>query len=441
MFEPGSATGTLDTASTTEEARRISVMSEGMSGSEILRIAGEIRAMTEAGERVCNLTVGDFSPAEFRIPKFLENEIADALRRGETNYPPSYGVAALRESVRRFYERGLGLKYPASSVLVTSGSRPGIYGTYCTVVDRGDRVVFPVPSWNNNHYTYLTGGVAVPVATTRDTAFLPTRELLAPVIRGARLLSLNSPLNPTGTAFTPETLGEICDLVLEENARRRAGERPLYVLYDQVYWMLTFGETRHVDPVSLRPEMAPYTIYVDGVSKAFAATGVRVGWVVGPQDIIESMNNFLGHVGTWAPRAEQVATAKLLDAPNEVAAYARDITAGVRERLDALYDGIVAMRADGLPVDATVPMGAIYLSARFALNGKRTPDGQVLRTNDEIRRYLLKAAGFAVVPFQAFGVKEDTGWMRLSVGAVSMADIERVLPVLREAITAITAVA
>ena len=438
MFEPGSATGTLETASTTEEARRLSVMSEGMSGSEILRIAAEIRAMTEAGQRVCNLTVGDFSPAEFRIPKFLENEIAEALHRGETNYPPSNGVALLRESVRRFYARGLGLEYPASSVLITSGSRPGIYGTFCTLVDRGDRVVFPVPSWNNNHYTYLTGGVAVPVATTRDTAFLPTRELLAPVIRGARLLSLNSPLNPTGTAFTPETLGEICDLVLEENARRRGGERPLYVLYDQVYWMLTFGETRHVDPVSLRPEMAPYTIYVDGVSKAFAATGVRVGWVVGPQDVIDSMNNFLGHVGTWAPRPEQVATAKLLDAPNEIAAYAKDITAGVRQRLDALYDGIMAMKADGLPVDATVPMGAIYLSARFALNGKRTPDGRTLRTNDEVRRYILEAAGFAVVPFQAFGVKEDTGWVRLSVGAVSLADIERVLPKLREAVSSVS---
>ena len=438
MFEPGFATGTLDTSSPAVEARRVSTMSDGMSGSEILRIAAEIRAMTEAGQRVCNLTVGDFSPAEFRIPRFLQNEIAEALQRGETNYPPSNGVAPLRDAIRRLYESALGLKYPASSVLVTSGSRPGIYGTYRTVVDAGDRVVFPVPSWNNNHYCYLTGAVPVTVATTRDTAFLPTRELLAPVIRGARLISLNSPLNPTGTAFTADALAGICDLVLEENARRRNGERPLYVLYDQVYWMLTFGDTTHVHPVGLRPEMAPYTLYVDGISKAFAATGVRVGWVVGPQDLIDSMNNFMGHVGTWAPRAEQIATAKMLDAPNEVEAFGKEITAGVRQRLDALYNGIMAMRADGLPVDATAPMGAIYLSARFALNGKRTPDGQTLRTNDEIRRYLLEAAGFAVVPFQAFGVKEDTGWVRLSVGAVSMADIERVLPVLKEAVQAVS---
>jgi aspartate aminotransferase len=174
------------------------------------------------------------------------------------------------------------------------------------------------------------------------------------------------------------------------------------------------------------------------VSKAFAATGVRVGWVVGPRDIIESMNNFMGHVGTWAPRAEQIATARLLDAPDEVSTYRRQITAGLQQRLNALHDGIVAMRAAGLPVDATAPMGAIYLSARFALNGKRTPDGQLLRTNDDIRRYLLKAAGFAVVPFQAFGVKEDTGWVRLSVGAVSMADIERGLPLLRKAVESVS---
>ena len=437
MFEPGSAAGTIDTVSKpAEPGRRISAMSDAMSGSEILRIAGEIRAMTEGGQRVCNLTVGDFSPAEFRIPAFLEKEIAEALHRGETNYPPSNGVAPLREAVRRFYQRDLGLEYPVGSILITAGSRPGIYGTFKTLVDPGDRVVYAVPSWNNNHYCHLTSAVSVPVATTRATAFLPTRELLEPVIRGARLLSLNSPLNPTGTAFDAETLGGICDLVLEENARRGAGERPLYVMYDQVYWMLTFGDTRHVNPISLRPEMAPYTIFVDGISKAFAATGVRVGWVVGPQDIIESMNNFLGHVGAWAPRAEQMATAKLLDAPDEIRSFATELKAGVRQRLDALYDGIMAMKADGLPVDATSPMGAIYLSARFALNGKRTPDGQSLRTNDDVRRYLLKAAGFAVVPFQAFGVKEDTGWFRLSVGAVSMADIERVLPMLRDAIQA-----
>lgn len=438
MVEHESAAGTIVTVSPDHPGgRRISTMSEGMTGSEILRIAGEIRALTEAGQTVCNLTVGDFAPAQFRIPRFLEDRIGDALHRGETNYPPSVGITPLREAVRGFYERMLGLSYPLQSVLVTAGSRPGIYGTFRTLVNPGDRVVYAVPSWNNNHYCHLTGAVGVQVVTRSGDAFLPTRETLAPAIRGARLLALNSPLNPTGTAFSAETLAEICDLVLEENGRRGAGERPLYVMYDHVYWMLTFGDTRHVDPVSLRPDMAPYTVYVDGISKAFAATGVRVGWVVGPADVIASMNDFLGHVGAWAPRAEQVATAQLLNEPDEIEAFRLALTTGVRARLDALYAGIVALRADGLPVDAIEPMGAIYLSARFALNGRRTPAGDVLRTNGDVRQYLLRAAGFAAVPFQAFGEREDTGWFRLSVGAVSMSEIERVLPRLREAISAV----
>ena len=104
--------------------------------------------------------------------------------------------------------------------------------------------------------------------------FLPTRESLSGAVQGARILALCSPLNPSGTAFTAESLRAICELVVEENARRGAGARPLYLMYDQVYWTLTFGDTRHVHPVGVCPEVAPYTIYIDGISKALAATGV-----------------------------------------------------------------------------------------------------------------------------------------------------------------------
>jgi aspartate aminotransferase len=267
-----------------------------------------------------------------------------------------------------------------------------------------------------------------------ESDFLPTRALLADAVRGARLLALNSPLNPTGTCFDAGVLADICDLVLEENARRSRRERPLYVMYDQVYWMLTFGGTRHVDPVSLRPEMRDYTIFVDGISKAFAATGVRVGWIVGPTDVMAPMSGLLGHVGAWAPRAEQVATAAWLGMRDAVDAYRDALSAGLRRRLTMLYDGIGALRAEGHPVDAIEPMGALYLSARFDVAGRQPPGEEPLRTNEDIRGWLLRAAGLAVVPFQAFGATEDDGWCRLSVGAVSPAQIERTLPRLREAL-------
>lgn len=409
-------------------------MAGGLAGSEILKIAAEIRQLREGGRQVCNLTVGDFDPGQFRIPALLARGIEEALAKGETNYPPSDGVMPLREAVAGFYARWLGLDVSPRNVVITSGSRPGLYAAFRTLVDPGDRVVYPVPSWNNNHYCHLVGGIGVPVPSEPERDFLPTAAVLARAVRGARLLVLNSPSNPTGTAFDAETLGEICDLVLEENARRGPGERPLFLLYDQVYWTLTFNDTKHVDPVNVRPAMAEYTIYVDGISKAFAATGVRVGWVVGPPDVIQPMASLLAHVGAWAPRAEQIATARLLADDDAIRAYRSDFTRGVRARLDALYAGVKALRAAGHAVDAIEPMGAIYLSARFALAGMRASNGDELRTNEDIRRYLLAEAGLAIVPFQAFGSTQDDGWFRLSVGAVSLGEIEQMLPRLATAL-------
>ena len=413
----------------------VSTMAAGLIGSEILKIAADIRVLREQGARICNLTVGDFDPAEFRIPDALEEGIVRALRAGETNYPPSAGIPALREAVRAHMGRAYGIDVPVAQVLVTGGSRPGIYGVFRTLVDPGDRVVYPVPSWNNNHYVHLVQAEGVPVPCRAGDAFLPTRQALEKAVRGARLLALNSPLNPAGTAFTAAQLGEICDLVLEENARRSgSGERPLFLMYDQVYATITFDGVQHVHPVALRPEMAAFTLTVDGISKSFAATGVRVGWVTGPAGVMPAMSDVLGHVGAWAPRAEQVATAAFLADGDAVRAYGTALAAGVRERLGLLRDALEAMRKAGLPVESIPPMGAIYLSARFAVIGRTTRDGTLLRTNEDIRRWLLAEAGFAAVPFQAFGVREDDGWFRLSVGAVSPAVIREAMPRVQAAI-------
>ncbi len=412
---------------------RVSHLASGLVGSEILKIAADVRALAATGLDICNLTVGDFAPSEFRIPSSLEEGIVDALRRGETNYPPSDGILSLREAVRALYQRELGFTPALESIVVTGGSRPGIYATYLALVNPGERVVYPAPSWNNNHYAGIVGADSASVVCHAASNFMPTRADLQDAVRGARLLALCSPQNPTGTAFTAESLGEICDLVLEENAGRGPDERPLFVMYDQVYWTLTFGKD-HVHPVGVRPAMAAYTVYVDGISKAFAATGIRVGWIVAPQDVAAPMSNLLGHIGAWAPRAEQSAVAALLGDSDKLSAYRGEIVAGVRQRLDALYTGLTGMRDAGLPVEALAPEGAIYLSVRFALVGRVLEDGTQLRTDEEVRAYLLRAAGVAIVPFQAFAVTRDTGWFRLSVGAVSPEQIERMLPRLRAAI-------
>jgi aspartate aminotransferase len=414
---------------------RLSRLASELQGSEILKIGAEVRAAAASGRPVTNLTIGDFSAKEFRIPRAMEEGIVNALAAGEFTYPPSNGLESLRNSIRKFYLDRTGSDYPLESVLVTSGARPAIYSLFRAVVNEGDAVVYGVPSWNNEYYVQIVGAKGVPIVCDASSNFQPTARTLKPHLRDARLLAMNSPLNPTGTMIDAAVLTEICDLVLEENARRSASERPLYLMYDQVYWMLTAGDAEHVDPVGLRPEMAQYTVLVDAISKAFAATGLRVGWAIGPADVIKAMSDISGHVGAWAPRPEQVATAKLLCDTNAVDQYIDGMNRDASARLQALADGLRAMKQDGLPVDCIEPQGAIYVSVQFDLRGRKTPDGQRLETNDQIRRYLLDAAGLGAVPFQAFGFPGDTGWFRLSIGVVSVADIEALLPRVRSAIT------
>ena len=417
---------------------RVGEMARGLIGSEILKIAGDIRALVRGGREICNLTVGDFDPKQFPIPKRLETAIVAALERGETNYPPSDGVLELRQAVARFYERELGLRYPVDSVLIAGGARPLLYGIYRTLLDPGERVVYPVPSWNNNHYVHLSGAVGVPILCKLENAFLPTRDDIAAALPSARLVCINSPLNPTGTAFDRDTLAAICAAILEENAaRERRGERALFLMYDHIYWMLCTRGTKHVTPPEIEPEIARYCIFVDGISKAFAATGVRVGWGVGPVDVIERMSAVLGHVGAWAPRAEQVASVALLDDVEGIRAYHASFKTAVEARLVRLHNGLDAMRKRGLPVESLPPMGAIYLTARIAPFGRKTGDGRTLANSEDVRKYLLEAAGFAVVPFRAFGASADEGWFRLSIGAVSEEQIAAALPRVEQALVAL----
>ena len=201
--------------------------------------------------------------------------------------------------------------------------------------------------------------------------------------------------------------------------------------------MLTLGGTEHPTPPGLIPEMARYTVLVDGISKAFAGTGLRVGWGLGPADVIERMSAFLGHVGAWAPRPEQVGTVAFLRDKAAMAEHRTAFTAKIETRLLCLHEGLARLRGDGLPVFSLPPMGAIYLAVRFDLVGRKTPGGQTLATNEDIRRYLLEQAGFGVVAFEAFGARHLPGWFRLSIGAVSERAIDEALARLAAAIGAL----
>lgn len=408
----------------------LSNLAETLIGSEIIKLSGEIKEKIKQGNKIYNFTIGDFDPSIFPIPAELENEIIDAYKSHWTSYPAAEGNADLRESISSFLKDKEGLEYTPEEILVASGGRPLIYGFFRTVADKGDKIIYAVPSWNNNHYTHFVEGVGCEVQAGADNNFMPSATDIKPHINDAVILALCSPQNPTGTTFTKEALEAICDMVLEENKRREKGEKRLYVLYDQMYWQLTYGNIEHYDPVTLRPAMKEYTLYVDAISKCFAATGVRVGWAMGPAAIINKMKSILSHIGAWAPMAEQKAVAKFLLQKEAVENYIIHFKSEVSFRLEKIYEGFVQLKKEGLPVDAIAPQAAIYLTIQVNAVGKITDEGKTLTEQKDVTDYLLNKAGLAIVPFYAFGAPKNSSWYRLSVGTCKKEEINDMLTAL-----------
>jgi aspartate aminotransferase len=417
---------------------KLSHLSETLIGSEIVKLGGEIREKIRQGERIYNFTVGDFDPSIFPIPKELEDAIVEAYRKHFTNYPAAEGNLDLREAILSFTRETEELDYGTSEILVASGGRPLIYAVFRAICDKGDKIIYAVPSWNNNHYTHFVGGEHIVVETKAENNFMPAAEDIRPYIKEASLVSLCSPQNPTGTTFKKNDLATICDLVLAENKRRGENEKKLYVMYDQMYWHLTYGNIQHYNPVSLRPEMRNYTIFIDAISKVFAATGVRVGWSMGPAIVINKMKAILTHLGAWAPMAEQKAVAHYLSNREGIKKYLSYFKKELEERLRRIYDGFMVLKNEGLSVDAIAPEAAIYLTIKIDLNGKKTYDGKVLKNQSDVTDYVLSEAKLAVVPFYAFGADRSSAWYRLSVGTCKKEEINEMIGKLREALKKIS---
>ena len=432
---------TVNSKSFIKKEEKLSQLANTLIGSEIVRLGGEIKQKIKRGETIYNFTIGDFDSEIFPIPQKLEDEIVNAYRNKLTTYPPADGIIQLRESVSKFINYREGLHFDTNEILIAAGGRPLIYAVYRAVVDRSDKVIYSVPSWNNNHYVHFTEGKHEVIETTAENNFMPTAEDIRPHIHDAVLIALCSPLNPTGTVFQKDELEKICDMVLEENNRRGEDEKKLYVMYDQMYWMLTYGDTVHYNPVSLRPEMKKYTIFIDGISKAFASTGVRVGWALGPEIVLSKMKAINSHLGAWSPMAEQHATAKFLLMHDAVDEYLSHYKKELEERLQLIYEGFMQLKSDGYTVSACAPQAAIYLTIQLSLAGKRTylPDrqannGNLLSSQSEVTTYILENAKLAVVPFYAFGAAKDSDWYRLSVGTCRKEEIPEMFSKLKEAL-------
>ena len=403
--------------------------------SGIRKISDKVNERIEKGEKIFNLTIGDFSPKVFPIPSVLKEEIKKAYDEAQTNYPPSNGVAVLREAVSKYIKERGGFNYGKDEIVIGSGARPLTYTLMKALVNPGEKIIYPAPSWNNNCYVQLIDAVPVTVLTKFENNFVPTADEIKPYISDAALIALNSPQNPSGTVFTKDELKKVLDLIVDENKKRaKENRKPLYVFYDMIYWILVYGDTKHYNPVELNPEIRDYIIFIDGISKCFAATGVRLGWAFGPKPIIKKISAILAHIGAWSPKPEQVATGRFLMNTSAVDEFFDDFKNELFTRLNTFYEGIMKIKDSGYDVDAIYPQGALYLTVKLNLIGKKTADGKVLNSIDDVLGYILEVGKIALVPFYAFGADKDSPWFRLSVGTCSKEEAKEAVKILKETI-------
>ncbi|MFN2440255.1 MAG: aminotransferase class I/II-fold pyridoxal phosphate-dependent enzyme, partial [Chitinophagaceae bacterium] len=200
------------------------------------------------------------------------------------------------------------------------------------------------------------------------------------------------------------------------------------------YCQLTYGSIEHYNPVSLNPAMRPYTVFIDAVSKIFAATGVRVGWSMGPATVLNKMKAILSHVGAWAPMAEQKAVARYLLQTEAIHKYLSHYKKEIEERLSLIYKGLMNLKKEGLAIDAVAPEAAIYLTIKLNLAGKKLNDGTKLENQSDVTSFILDEANLAVVPFYAFGASKNSPWYRLSVGTCKKEEIKEMISKLRNAL-------
>jgi aspartate aminotransferase len=414
---------------------RFSKLAAGLGGLSISGIAERVNERIKQGENIYNLTIGDFDPQQFSIPEGLEEEIIRAYREKHTNYPRVGGIEPLLVEIAKHIKNYGGFLYQTDEILVGSGARPLIYLFFRAVIDPGDKIIYPVPSWNNYNYVELAAAKSVPIATRVENNFLLTASELEPHIQDAALIVLNSPANPTGTTFAKKELTAIVDLVVAENKRRIASkQKPLYLMFDMIYWLLTYGAAKHYNPLELNPEIRDYIVLIDGITKCFAATGVRVGWALGPKDLIAKMRLMLAHTGAWAPKPEQVAAARFLADSAQIEKYLIHFKHELFNRLDIFYQAFLKLEQAGYKITVLKPQGAFYVVFKLDLIGKKTAAGKVLNTTDDINDYILSEAKVALVPFYAFGAADDLPWFRLSVGSCSVENAKLAAKAIGEAV-------
>ena len=371
--------------------------------SVTLSIDSKAKAMVAQGIKVINFGVGE---PDFNTPENIGNAAIEAIHGGHTRYTPASGTQNLRQAICEKLKKDNGLEYSPSQIVVSNGAKHSIYNTLLALCDKGDEVIIPVPYWvSYSEMVKMTGATPVFVETREEEDFkVRIEELRAAITPNTKALFLNSPSNPTGMVYSPSELQAIADLCVEHQ---------INVISDEIYEKLLYDGAEHVSIASLGAEIKDLTIVINGMSKAYAMTGWRIGYTASNQAIATAMASLQSHATSNPNSIAQFASVEALRGPQEtitmmVAEFARR-----RLRMVELINNIPGL-------SCRMPKGAFYVMANVSQLFGKTIGGEVINDDLKLSSVLLEKAHVATVPGSGFGAGN---FIRLSY-ATSMENIE-----------------
>jgi len=380
-------------------AKRMSTLSPSLT----LAISAKAKAMKQAGESVVSFSVGE---PDFNTPDPIINAAKTALDNGHTKYTPSSGLLPLRKAICEKFKKDNGLEYEPSQIIVSNGAKHSIFNACYALLDEGDEVIIPEPYWlTYPEVVKVCGGVPKYLSCKKENKYkFSAEELKAAITPKTKMLIFNSPSNPTGAVYCEEEVRAIA-AVCEE-----AG---IFVLADEIYEKLCYNGVKPFSIAKVSEKMKDLTITVNGVSKTYAMTGWRVGYLAAPKDVAKAIDSFQSHATSNACSISQHATIAALNLPEEEITKMVEVFDGRRAKLLSLIADI-----DG--VKAVEPDGAFYVMLVVGGLYGKSYRGKTIANSIDFADALLEAEKVATVPGVSFGADDC---LRLSY-SLSEADIE-----------------
>ena len=357
--------------------------------SATIAVTQKARELKTQGRDIISLSVGE---PDFDTPDNIKKAAIDAINRGETKYTPVSGITPLREAIVKKFKRENGLDYKANQTIVCTGGKQVLYNAFVATLNKGDEVIIPAPYWvSYPDMVLLCGGEPVFVATTLAHGFkLQAADLERAITPRTKWIILNSPSNPSGAAYTRDELKAITDVLVRHPH--------VWILTDDMYEHLTYGDFVFTTPAQIEPNLMDRTLTMNGVSKAYAMTGWRIGYAAGPDVLMKAMDMVQGQQTSGACSISQWAAVEALNGP-------QDFITTSRKAFEGRRDLVVSMLDQASLIDCPMPEGAFYVYPSCAKAiGKKTESGKVIATDEDFVTALLEAEGVAAVHGTAFGL-------------------------------------